>query len=141
MPLKRAIKDLVLYVAIGIGFVGVVLALAFYLPSISHTWFMFIWATAFLSVFISKMYWPHRKSGKLWALLALLLIAHIGSYAAIFDLFPRFPAILLLITVPLEIMVVATIVKVFLNLMPASLKKMSTVRRAGASMSEAGKRK
>jgi hypothetical protein len=125
--------DLILYVVIGIGFVGIVLALAFYLPGISHTWFMFIWATAFLGVFISRMYWPHRKSGKLWALLALLLIGHIVSYAAIFDLFPRFPAMLLLITVPLEIMVVATIVKVCLSLMPARLKKMSTVRGPGES--------
>ena len=98
------------------------MALAFYLPNLSHTWFMFIGATAFLIFFISRMYWAHRKSGKLWALLALLLIAHVAFHAFMFDVFPQFPTILFLFTVPLEIMLVATIVKLCLNLMPARLK-------------------
>ena len=120
--MRPGIRNLLLYIVIGIGLVTAVLFLAFFLPNISHAWFIFVWATAFLCLFVSRMYWHQRKSGKLWALLVLLLIVHIALHAITFEHLPQFPTILFLFTVPAEIMLVATIVKVCLNVMPGMVK-------------------
>ena len=123
MSLKRGIREFFLYTAIGIGLVATVLLLAFFLPNISHTWFIFFWATAFLCLFVSRMYWHEKKSGKLRILLAFLLIGHIGIHTILFEHFPKLPTILFLFTVPLEIMLVAATVKLCLNVMPGRFKQ------------------
>src|ERR1700733_10721729 len=122
MSLRRGIHDFLLYIIIGIGLVTAGLLLAFFLPNVSHAWVIFFWATAFLCLFIPKMYWQHRSSVKLWALLILFLIAHIVLYAITFEHLPQFPTILFLFTVPVEIMLVAAIVKLCLNVMPGKVK-------------------
>ena len=122
MSLRREILNLLLYSVIGIGLVTALLLLAFFLPNISHSWFIFGWATAFLCLFVSGIYWHQRKLSKLWLLLALLLIVHVSLHVIIFDRFPHVPTILFLFTVPLEIMFVAVIVKLCLNVMPGKVK-------------------
>jgi len=86
MPLRT--HDLFLYTVIGIALITTVLLLAVFAPNISHTWFIFVWATVFLCLFVSKIYWHQRKSGKLWILLGVLLAAHITLYAIVFGHFP-----------------------------------------------------
>ncbi|MGB2668145.1 MAG: hypothetical protein WAK48_29405 [Candidatus Acidiferrum sp.] len=120
--MRPGIRNFLFYIVIGIGLVTVVLLLALFLPNVSHAWFIFIWATAFLFLFVSKMYWHQRRSGKLWTLLALLLIAHIALHTITFEHWPQFPTILFLFTVPAEIMLVAAIVKLCLNVMPGKVK-------------------
>jgi len=115
-------RDFLLYVAIGFALIAAITILVFVAPNISKAWFVFTGATAFLCLFVSKMYWKHRKSGTLWTLLVLLLIAHVGLYTIIFKQFPQFPTFLFLFTVPLEVMLVATIVKLCLNVMPGKVK-------------------
>jgi hypothetical protein len=68
------------------------------------------------------MYWQQRKSGKLWILLVSLLIAHLAFHTIIFEHFPQIPTLLFLFTVPAEIMLVAAIVKLCLNVMPGKVK-------------------
>lgn len=83
---------------------------------------MFIVETAFLCLFVAKMYWHQRRSMKLWALLALLLITHVGGYVALLIHVPNFPSALFLLAVPFEIALVATVVKICLNIMPRKAK-------------------
>jgi len=118
MPLRQGVRDLFLYIVIGIALITTVLLLAVFVPNISHTWFIFVWATVFLCLFISKMYWHQRQSGKLWILLGVLLATHITLYAIAFGHFPDFSTSLFLLTVPIEIMLIAAIVKLCLNVMP-----------------------
>jgi hypothetical protein len=122
MPLKHRLRDFLLYIVIGIGVVTGALLLAVFAPNISRTWFMFIGATVFLCMFISKMYWQYRRSAKLWALLILFLVVHIVVYTITFASLRQFPTILFLFAVPIEIMVVAAVVKLCLNLMPGRVK-------------------
>jgi hypothetical protein len=68
------------------------------------------------------MYWHQRKSGKLWTLLVLLLAVHSALHMITFEHLPQFPTILFLFTVPTEIMLVAAIVKLCLNVMPGKVK-------------------
>jgi len=119
------LKQLALYVVLGLAIVGGAVVFGVFTPDQlfpTRAWFTFIFATGFLCLFVSKMYWSHRKSRKLWALLALLLIAHVALYKLVLEHFPQFPSILFLVTVPLEIMLAATIVKVCLNVMPGKVK-------------------
>src|ERR1700738_361582 len=120
MPLRQGIRDFFLYILVGVGLVTTVLFLALLLPNISHAWFIFGCATLFLCIFVSRMYWKQRRSSKLWILLTLLLAGHVALHAIVFERLPRFPTFLFLLTVPMEIMLVATIVKLGLNIMPGA---------------------
>ena len=123
--MKQRVRDLILYTVTGVGIVGGAVLFGVYVPERflpSHTSFVFICATAFLCLFVSKMYWQYRRSARLWALLVLLLIVHIALYTITFERLPQFPTILFLFTVPVEIMLVAAIVKLCLNVMPGKVK-------------------
>ena len=123
--MKQRVRDLLLYAVTGVGIVGGAVLFGVSIPERffpSRAWFVFICATAFLCLFVLKMYWQYRRSAKLWALLVLLLIVHIALYTIIFEHLPQFPTILFLFTVPVEIMLVAAIVKLCLNVMPGKVK-------------------
>ena len=122
MPVRRGLVNLIIYLGIGIGLAAGALFLAFFLPSISRAWFTFFGATVFLCWFVSSMYWQRRRSPKLWALLALLLVAHIVVHALVLGRFPQFPTILFLLIVPVEVMLAAGIVRMCLGVMPNQVK-------------------
>jgi len=122
MPVRHGARDLILYIGIGTALVAVALFLAVFLPGISRAWVTFGGATVFLCWFVSSMYWQRRRSPKLWTLLASLLLAHVAFHAVILERFPQFPAILFLLTVPVEVMLVAAIVKACLDVMPNQVK-------------------
>lgn len=127
MTRKRKTGELRLYIAIAVGIVLGGTLYEFLVPErlwphLTYTWYMFIVETGFLYVFVMKMYWPHRGSSKLWMLLALLLTTHISGFAVLITRAGEFPAIVFFLAAPAEVMVVATVVKVCLDIMPAKVK-------------------
>jgi hypothetical protein len=122
MSLKKKLWDLVLCVLIAACILTPMAVLAIFKVDVSRAWFILVAATVFLCVFVSKMYWNHRKSAKLWTLLGAFLIAHIAGFSILLERIPQFPDVLFLVTVPLEGMLVATVVKICLNIMPQRVK-------------------
>lgn len=122
MSLRKRLRDFTLYVAIAGCILAVVAAFAFFRVNLSRAWLVFAVATAFLCVFVPKMYWHERKSLRMWALLATILIAHVLGYSTLLARAQHFPDPLFLITVPLEVMFIALIVKLCLNIMPQRVK-------------------
>jgi hypothetical protein len=121
----KKLKELALYIGIAIAIVGTAVTLPFWFPENflpSRTWFIFFVATVFLCVFVIKMYWDHRKSVKIWKLLALIFLVHIFGYSVLLRRVPEFPDALFLLTVPLEVMLIALIVKLCLDIMPKRVK-------------------
>ncbi len=122
MSLRKRLLDLILYVAIAVCIFAAVAAFAIFHVDLSRAWFVFAVATVFLCVFVAKMYWNHRKSAKMWTLISAALIVHIVGYSTLLDHHPDFPDISFLVTVPLEVMLIAAIVKLCLNIMPQRVK-------------------
>lgn len=121
LPLSHTFRDFALYVGIAVSIVGAVVLWPIVLPerfSSSPTWFMFIVATAFLCVFMITMYWHQRRSGRVWMLLALLLVIHVVGYSILLSYVPRFASAWFLLAVPAEIIASASIVKICLNVLP-----------------------
>ena len=119
--MTHTFRDVALYVVIAVCIVGVVVLWPLVLPerfSSNPTWFMFIVATAFLCVFVIKMYWHQRKSGRVWMLLALLLVMHVVGYSILLSYVPHFASAWFLVTVPAEVIASASIVKFCLNVLP-----------------------
>ena len=127
MPLKTRTRDLILYVAIGFGIVIVGTLYAFLLPQhfwphLTRTWYMFIVETGFLYFFVVKMYWHERTFLKIWLLLGLLFFIHLVGYWLLLSHFQEFSSAWFLIAGPGEVIVIATVVKLCLNVMPKSVK-------------------
>lgn len=122
---KHRLRDAALYVVIALCLVGFVGTLALWLPEKdvpSRAWFVFVVATAFLFFFIGKMYWHKRRSPRVWLLLAAVLVVHVVGYSVLLSYLPNFPDALFLVLVPLEVMLIALIVKLCLKVMPQSVK-------------------
>jgi drug/metabolite transporter (DMT)-like permease len=114
--LKHRLLDFAFYLAVAVCLVGI--ALVCLILSISRSWYTFIIATIFLGVFVVKMYGHHRKSRRLWLLLATLFTVHVAGYAVFLKRLQQFPDIVFLLTVPIEIVLIAAIVKVCLGVTP-----------------------
>ena len=107
MPTTR---DLFLYLAVGVPFVAGVVAFLVLHPNLSRAAFIFTFFTGFLIVFLVQTYWSERRSVKLWLLISMLLAVHIAGYIAFWPYVERLPTFLYVLTMPVEVMVIATIV-------------------------------
>jgi hypothetical protein len=83
---------------------------------ITRRWAWFLYFTVALFGLLVKMYWRMRKVGKFWALLFSLFVIHFLGYAAVLNYISR--AFVYLIIMPVEVMLIATIIKIVLNVMP-----------------------
>ncbi len=115
-------RSLLLYIAIAVGIVAAILGLAVYAPNITHGWFTFGFMTIFLGVILAKMYWPFRKSGKVWLALGTLLLVHIGAYVALLRHFEDLPILSYFVKRPVEVMLANVITKAWLNVLPTKVK-------------------
>lgn len=88
---------------------------------VTHAWFSFFLLTIILVAVLVKMYWPARKSLKLWILMLFLLGMHTVGYVVLLRHVPQWPTYLYLLTIPLEIMFVAATVKACLNILPPNM--------------------
>ena len=70
-------RDALLYVGIAVGIVAGILILAVYAPHLTHAQFVFIFMTLFLETILVRMYWRFRRSGRVWLVLAALLVIHV----------------------------------------------------------------
>ena len=126
MSLMSRVGGTFLYVVIGIVLVAGIVALAALRPDISydrfHTWFSFAFFTAILGLVLAKMYWPVRKSAKVWLLLALFLAMHIVAYTFLLQRVRQWPSLLYLLTGPAEVMLFAAIAKILLDVLPPKVK-------------------
>src|SRR5437773_5412171 len=98
MPLKPAVRDLLLYVAIGLGLVLTMVLWIFLAPAryqfhVDRTWFMFGWLTAGLWFFLGQSFWHARHSATLWRVLALSLVVHTVAYGVLFRFVQPWPGI------------------------------------------------
>jgi hypothetical protein len=125
VSVRHKLRDLAVYAAIAIGIVALILVCAILIPdrdSTSRTWYMFFVSTGFLCFFVTKMYWNHRSSKRIWILLVVLLLIHTVVFKIVLNRVSQFPDFLFLFTVPLEIVMAGAIVKVCLDVMPQKVK-------------------
>ena len=115
-------RNVLIYVVTGLGLLAVTLLLAAYAPNITHAWFSFGAFTILLVAVLARMYWPVRKSAKVWLLLAFFMVVHIVAYAFLLQRVPRWPSLLYVVTGPVEVMLFATIAKVWLDVLPPKVK-------------------
>jgi hypothetical protein len=118
-------KDLILYIAIGVCIAMGVMFWPYliperYWPHLTTTWFAFIFFTAALGIFLVKLYWSKRKILKLWLLLGLLMAIHTTAYVILLSHLHQWPALWYLLTMPIEAMLFALVVKICLNILPTS---------------------
>jgi len=122
----RKATELFIYVRVGIGLVAGVLGLAVLRPNISdaqfHIWFSFIFMTALLLYILVKMYWSVRRVRKVWLLLGLFMTAHTTGYVMLLRHVSNWPGLWYVFTVPIEIMLFATIAWLWLKVNPPNVK-------------------
>lgn len=118
MPLIRKIRELLTYIVAGLAVVGGLLLLA----GLPHVWYLFVCFSVLLVAALAKMYWSARRSLKVWLLLAAFMIVHCIFYVGILRHVENFPAFLYIITCPIEIMLFATIAKLWLNILPPTAR-------------------
>jgi hypothetical protein len=113
---------LLLYVAIALGVVAGALVLAVYDPNVTHAQVVFVFMTLVLETILVRMYWRFRKSGKVWLVLGILLLIHIGAYVVILRHVDDIPILSYFLTIPAEIMIANVITKVCFNVLPTKVK-------------------
>ena len=122
----RKAAELLVYVGVGIGLVAGVLGLAVLRPNISgaqfHVWFLFIVMTAFLLYALVKMYWSARRVRNVWPLLGLFMAAHTVGYVILLRHVSDWPGLWYVFTIPIEIMLFATIARLWLKVNPPNVK-------------------
>lgn len=115
-----------LYGVVGVALTAGIVALAARRPDISydqfHIWFSFSFFTGILALVLGKMYWPVRKSTRVWLLLAFFMMVHIVVYTFFLQRVREWPSFLYLLTGPAEVMLFAAIAKVLLNVLPPKVK-------------------
>jgi hypothetical protein len=122
LSLGEWVRDLLLYVGIAVGLVAGILALAVYAPNVTHAQFVFVFMTLILETMLVRMYWPFRKSGKVWLVLGILLLIHIGAYVSVLRYIEDVPILSYFLTIPAEVMITAAITKIWLNVLPTKVK-------------------
>jgi uncharacterized transporter YbjL len=126
MSLMNRVGGTLRYVVIGIVLVAGIVALAALRPDISsdrfHTWFSFFFFTSILGLVLAKMYWPVRKSPKVWLLLAFFMLMHVVAYTFLLQSVRQWPSLLYLLTGPVEVMLFAAIAKILLDVLPPKVK-------------------
>jgi hypothetical protein len=115
-------RSLLLYVGIALGVVAGILVLAVYTPNVTHAQFGFVFMTLILETILVRAYWPFRKSGKVWLVLGILLLIHIGAYVAVLRHVEDIPILSYFLTIPAEVMITAAITKIWLNVLPTKVK-------------------
>ncbi len=78
--------------------------------------------TVLLETILIRMYWPFRKSGKVWLLLGILLLIHIGGYAAVLRRVEDVPLFSYFLTIPAEVMIANVITKAWARVLPTKVK-------------------
>lgn len=121
--MKSSTRDLLIYIAIGVGIVTVGTLWAFllperYWPHLSYTWSAFIVFTVVMGVVLAKLYWHKRRMVKLWLLLGLLMAIHTVAYVIFLCYVHSWSALWYVFTMPFEVMLFALVVKVCLNVLP-----------------------
>lgn len=119
--MKAGLRDFLLYVVIGVALVVGILFLALVSPNISHAWFSFFFFTTLLFVFLARMYWPVRRSVKVWLILALFMALHVGCYVVILHRVHDWPAFWYVLTAPIEVMLAAAIIYKCLKVRPPKM--------------------
>jgi hypothetical protein len=115
-------RNLLLYIVIGVGIVGGIITLAIYAPKIGHAWFSFVGFTILLVGILVKLYWTARKDLRIWMLLLAFLAIHCGFYTVLLRHSSDWPAFWYVLTGPIEVMVFATIAKIGLNILPRRVR-------------------
>lgn len=115
-------RSLLLYVGIAVGLVAGILILAVYAPNVTHAQFVFVFMTLILETILVRMYWPFRKSGKVWLVLGILLLIHIGAYVVVLRRVADVPILSYFLTIPAEIMIANLITKTWFNVLPTKVK-------------------
>jgi uncharacterized transporter YbjL len=126
MSLMQRASQILLYGAVGVASVAGIVALAALRPDISydqfHIWFSFAFFTGILGLVLAKMYWPVRKSAKVWLVLAFFMVVHTVAYTLVLQRVREWPNLLYLLTGPAEVMLFAAIAKFLLDVLPPKVK-------------------
>ena len=120
MPPKRRFSDTFWYIVIGMLAVPAIIVAPtipeHWLPN--KQWTAFLWFSLLLFVALAKFYWNVRKPRKFWLFFLGLLIVHILVYATVLPYIEK--AFWYLFIMPIEAMLIAVVIKLAFNIMPAS---------------------
>jgi cell division protein FtsW (lipid II flippase) len=122
VPLKQKFSELFLYVVIAIAIVAMTILWALKGPETSHTWYSFISFTGIFAIVLVKMFWPVRRSWKVWVLLALFLVVHVVFYTLFLQYAQQWPGFWFLLTMPIEVMFVTVLVYKCIRVLPPKVK-------------------
>lgn len=115
-------RDILLYVAIGLGFLGGILWLAIGRPDVSfsqfHVWGSFLFFTMLLAIVLAKMYWPVRRVWRVWLLLAIFMAVHTLGYVVFLLRVHGLPGYWYWFTCPVEVVLFAAIAWRWLKVNP-----------------------
>jgi len=124
---KPAVRDLLLYVVIGLGLVLAMVLWIFLLPArfqfrVDRTWSMFAWFTALSWFSLVQSFWHIRHSAALWRILALSLVFHTVVYSLLFRFVQPWPGIAYFFTLPAEAMAITYVISKRLKVLPRFAK-------------------
>lgn len=113
---KRRLPDMFWYVIVGLLVVVGIAVVVVWVPEgklPNHKWTQFVFYSALLFVFLSRIYWRHRGRLKLWLLMLAALAVHLSAYLPILWRIDYSPALWYVVVMPLE----ATLIMVALWLL------------------------
>jgi len=118
--MKKTLRDLLLYVLIGVGLVAIIFLLVVLVPGpgLTHAWFIFIFMTLFLGLVLVKTYWSERSQTKVWLVLALLMTVHIAAYVLALRRVGELSGAWYLLGMPVEFVAIVAIVQLCTKVLP-----------------------
>lgn len=115
-------RGFLISVAIAIGLLAVIVALALWIPGVGLTgfraWFSFAFFTVLLAAVLVRAYWRARRRMKMWLLFTTFMTIHTGAYIVLLLRVTDWSALWYILTGPTEVMIFAAIAKLWLNVMP-----------------------
>lgn len=114
-------SDFFWYVVIGLLVVFAIGAYVVYVPEgarPSRKWAEFALYTCFMFIFLAKFYWRIRRRLKLWLIMLAASVVHVSVFVPLLYRIENWASVAYLLLLPVEIMIIAIVVKLALGVMP-----------------------
>lgn len=107
MSVSKRFLDLAIYVAIAVGWLGVLILYWLFVPASSRVaprWMGLFFFTALTFGYPIRWYYRRRKrrTWQFWKILVMLLLAHLACFIIVLSLVESWPLILFAIIMPIE---------------------------------------
>lgn len=125
MQLSHRSRDFILYVSIGVTFVGGILLWVVYVTphyTLDAKWPTLAYFSIFLFGMVLRGYWHAPKSAKFWAVLLTLFVLHVLGYVLVLLRVRRLPPIWYAITFVPEIFIIGLVLGYVARTVPSVSK-------------------